>query len=60
MTEIKDKITMELLIKQYTTAEGTAAASDLKHELIMTLINSKVPYINVISYYYDILNAQNK
>ena len=55
-----DKIKLQLLIKEYITPELTPEATALKIELINTLLNNKVTYINVISYYYDILNAQDK
>jgi len=58
--DIKNKIKLELLIKEYITPELTPEATALKIELINTLLNNKVTYINVISYYYDILNAQGK
>ena len=57
---IKNKVEMELLINEFITAEGTPEATDLKKELILTLINNKMTYVNVISYYYDILNLQGK
>lgn len=57
---LKEKIKLGLLINELTTPEGTPEATALKIELINTLIDNKVTYINVISYYYDILNAQDK
>lgn len=55
-----DKIELELLLKKYITSEDNQDATNLKLELIKQLLNNKISYINVISYYYDILNLQGK
>ena len=39
--------------------EDTPEATRLKQELIKELLNKKVKYINVIAYYYDIVNMQD-
>ena len=55
-----DKLKIINLINEYTTPEDTPEATALKINLINMLIDNKTYYINVISYYYDILNAQDK
>lgn len=55
-----DKIELELLLKKYITSEDNQDATNLKLELIKQLLNNKITYLNVISYYYDILNLQDK
>ena len=57
--EIKEKINMEILIKQHMKHETTAAATAVKYLLIMDLINKETKYIDIINYYYDIKNKNN-
>ena len=53
--EIKNKIMLELMIKEFVTAEETPAATELKVKLIKELIDNEISYINVFHYYYTIL-----
>lgn len=55
-----EKIELDILLKKYITNEDNQDATNLKLELIKQLLNNKISYINVISYYYDILNLQDK
>lgn len=54
---IKEKITLDILLKKYMKKEKTEKSTAIKLELINMLINNNTNYINVIAYYYDILNA---
>ena len=58
--ETVNKIKLQLLLKDYVTAEANANATALKLELINQLLNNELKYINVIQYYYDIKNAANE
>ena len=52
---IKNKVHFELLLDELITDEKTEEATQLKKELIMDLMNKKMDFINVISYYYEII-----
>ena len=58
--DIKNKIQLDLLINEYMTPEHTPAATDLKKQLIKDLINKQISYIDIINYYYDIKQLNNK
>ena len=53
---IKNKVHFELLLNELITDEKAEEATQLKKELIMDLMNKKIKYVNVIGYYYDIMN----
>jgi len=56
----KNKIIFELTLKEIITNEKTTAATDLKYNLILDLINKQIDYIGVINYYYDIINLNQQ
>ena len=58
--KLKDKIMLDMLIDEHTEEEKTEEATKLKIKLIKMLINEPIEYINVINYYYDIINLNNK
>ena len=60
MKKIKNKIKLELLIKDFVTAEETPAATELKVKLIKELIDNEISYINIFHYYYEILKLNEQ